>query len=48
MNNYHECQCNCPTEDMHYDLIYLQIEEEKYYTLEQEFLNLGAEWLTKT
>lgn len=48
MNNHHECQCNCPTEDMHYDLMYMQLEEEKYYLTEYDMINLGAEWLART
>ena len=47
MYNYHECQCNCPNEDMHYDLMYMQIEEEKYYMTEYDMMNLGAEWQTQ-
>jgi len=33
---------------MHYDLMYMQIEEEKYYLTEYGMMNLGAEWLART
>jgi hypothetical protein len=39
MNNHHECQCNCPTKEMHYDLMFMQIEEQKYYLTEWDLID---------
>jgi hypothetical protein len=39
MNNCHECQCNCPNEDWHYELMYWQKNPEPYILSEYD-LNL--------
>ena len=48
MNLHHECQCDCPTEDMHYEYMYSVLEEQKYYLTEYDLMNFGAEWLNQT
>ena len=36
MNNYFECECNCPCEDWHYESIYWQKNPEPYVLSEYD------------
>lgn len=48
MNLHHEYQCDCPTEDMHYEYMYSVLEEQKFYLTEYDLMNCGSEWLNQT